>query len=299
MKINLQENLEISRLVLGLWRLLDWNMTDQELHSFIKECMENGVTTLDHADIYGNHECESAFGKAMQLEPSLRDQMQLITKCGIKLNTNKFPDRKVKYYDYSASYIVQQAEESLKNLQTDRLDVLLLHRPSPFFNPEEVASAFDHLKTSGKVLHFGVSNFLPEQLQSLQNHLDVPLVTNQIEISPYCLEHFENQNLDYLISKKIPPMAWSPLAGGELFDPKTTKGKRVQKVLENMASKLGNLSLDKIILQWLLMHPSRIIPVLGTGKIDRIKSAVDAMQVKLTLEQWFEIYIAAAGKELP
>ena len=299
MRISLNKDLEISRLVLGMWRLLDWNKTDQELLSFIKESMELGVTTFDHADIYGNHECEGAFGKALKLEPSLRDQMEIVTKCGIKLQTDKFPDRKVKYYDYSSSYIIQQAEESLKNLETDHIDVLLLHRPSPFFNPEEVAAAFDQLLSSGKVRHFGVSNFLPEQLQSLQNYLDIPLVTNQIEISPYCLEHFENQNIDYLIGKKIAPMAWSPLAGGELFNPKTDKGKRVHAVLQNITNDLDNISLDQVILQWLLMHPSRIIPVLGTGKIDRVQSAVKAMQVKLTLEQWFEIYIAAAGQELP
>ncbi|OUS18521.1 oxidoreductase [Nonlabens dokdonensis] len=299
MRISLNKDLEISRLVLGMWRLLDWNKTDQELLSFIKESMELGVTTFDHADIYGNHECEGAFGKALKLEPSLRDQMEIVTKCGIKLQTDKFPDRKVKYYDYSSSYIIQQAEESLKNLETDHIDVLLLHRPSPFFNPEEVAAAFDQLLSSGKVRHFGVSNFLPEQLQSLQNYLDIPLVTNQIEISPYCLEHFENQNIDYLIGKKIAPMAWSPLAGGELFNPKTDKGKRVHAVLQNITNDLDNISLDQVILQWLLMHPSRIIPVLGTGKIDRVQSAVKTMQVKLTLEQWFEIYIAAAGQELP
>ena len=299
MRISLNKDLEISRLVLGMWRLLDWNKTDQELLSFIKESMELGVTTFDHADIYGNHECEGAFGKALKLEPSLRDQMEIVTKCGIKLQTDKFPDRKVKYYDYSSSYIIQQAEESLKNLETDHIDVLLLHRPSPFFNPEEVAAAFDQLLSSGKVRHFGVSNFLPEQLQSLQNYLDIPLVTNQIEISPYCLEHFENQNIDYLIGKKIAPMAWSPLAGGELFNPKTDNGKRVHAVLQNITNDLDNISLDQVILQWLLMHPSRIIPVLGTGKIDRVQSAVKAMQVKLTLEQWFEIYIAAAGQELP
>ena len=290
MRISLNKDLEISRLVLGMWRLLDWNKTDQKLLSFLKESMELGVTTFDHADIYGNHECEGAFGKALKLEPSLRDQMEIVTKCGIKLQTDKFPDRKVKYYDYSSSYIIQQAEESLKNLETDHIDVLLLHRPSPFFNPEEVAAAFDQLLSSGKVRHFGVSNFLPEQLQSLQNYLDIPLVTNQIEISPYCLEHFENQNIDYLIGKKIAPMAWSPLAGGELFNPKTDNGKRVHAVLQNITNDLDNISLDQVILQWLLMHPSRIIPV---------QSAVKAMQVKLTLEQWFEIYIAAAGQELP
>lgn len=298
-KTKLAANLEVSRIVLGMWRLLDWNKSDQELLSFIQESIETGVTTFDHADIYGNHECEAAFGKVMKNESALRDQMQLVSKCGIKLNTNKFPERKVKYYDYSASYIVSQVEESLKNLQTDYIDVLLLHRPSPFFNPEEVAKAFDQLKSSGKVAHFGVSNFLPLQLESLQAYVEEPLVTNQIEISAYSLEHFENQNLDYLISKKIRPMAWSPLAGGELLTPKTEKGARLLQAVKIVAQELGVSQTEQILYQWLLMHPSGIIPILGTGKIERIKTAVDSFQIKMSLEQWFQIYIASTGKELP
>ncbi|AUC79696.1 oxidoreductase [Nonlabens sp. MB-3u-79] len=298
-KTKLAANLEVSRIVLGMWRLLDWNKTDQELLSFIQESIETGVSTFDHADIYGNHECEAAFGKVMKNESALRDQMQLVTKCGIKLNTSKFPERKVKYYDYSASYIVSQVEESLKNLQTDYIDVLLLHRPSPFFNPEEVAKAFDQLKSSGKVLHFGVSNFLPLQLESLQAYVEEPLVTNQIEISAYSLEHFENQNLDYLISKKIRPMAWSPLAGGELLTPKTEKGARLLQAVKIVAQELGVSQTEQILYQWLLMHPSGIIPILGTGKIERIQTAVDSFQIKMSLEQWFQIYIASTGKELP
>jgi predicted oxidoreductase len=298
-KTKLSANLEVSRIVLGMWRLLDWKKTDQELLSFIQESIETGVSTFDHADIYGNHECEAAFGKVMKNESALRDQMQLVTKCGIKLNTSKFPERKVKYYDYSASYIVSQVEESLNNLQTDYIDVLLLHRPSPFFNPEEVAKAFDQLKSSGKVVHFGVSNFLPLQLESLQAYVEEPLVTNQIEISAYSLEHFENQNLDYLISKKIRPMAWSPLAGGELLTPKTEKGTRLLQAVEIVAQELGVSQTEQILYQWLLMHPSGIIPILGTGKIERIQTAVDSFQIKMSLEQWFQIYIASTGKELP
>jgi predicted oxidoreductase len=298
-KIKLNKELEISKFVLGMWRLLDWNKTDQELLSFIQESIENDVTTFDQADIYGNHECEAAFGNVIKNNSALRDQMQIFTKCGIKLNTDKFPDRKIKYYDYSASYIISQVEQSLKNLQTDYIDVLLLHRPSPFFNPEEVAMALDQLKSSGKVNHFGVSNFLPLQLESLQAYVEEPLVTNQIEISPYSLEHFENQNLDYLIGKKIKPMAWSPLAGGELLDPQTEKGKRVLQAIKRVAQEIEETQLDKVIYQWLLMHPSGIIPVLGTGKIARLKTAVSSIDSKMSLEQWFQIYVASLGKDLP
>ncbi len=296
--VKIAPQLEISRIVLGIWRLLDWNMTDQQLLTYIKQSMEAGVTTFDHADIYGDYECEAGFGKALQLEPSLRSQMQLITKCGIKLKSSKFPDRSVKYYDYSKEYIIQQAEQSLKNLNTDYIDVLLLHRPSPFFNPNEVAAAFDELKTSGKVNHLGVSNFTPVQFESLQSYIKEPLVTNQIEISPGQLEHFENGNLDYLIEKRVSPMAWSPLGGGSLLNPQDEKSLRIHDAIARVAAQIEETDLSKVIYAWTLMHPSHIIPVIGTGKIERLKAAVSASDIRLNLEQWFDIYTASLGSDV-
>lgn len=296
--IKIAPQLEISRIVLGIWRLLDWNMTDQQLLTYIKQSMEAGVTTFDHADIYGDYECEAGFGKALQLEPSLRSQMQLITKCGIKLKSSKFPDRSVKYYDYSKEYIIQQAEQSLQNLNTDYIDVLLLHRPSPFFNPNEVAAAFDELKTSGKVNHLGVSNFTPVQFESLQSYIKEPLVTNQIEISPGQLEHFENGNLDYLIEKRVSPMAWSPLGGGSLLNPQDEKSLRIHDAIARVAARIEETNLSKVIYAWTLMHPSHIIPVIGTGKIERLKAAVSASDIRLNLEQWFDIYTASLGSDV-
>ncbi|EAS19559.1 oxidoreductase [Flavobacteria bacterium BBFL7] len=297
-KVQIASQLEISRVVLGIWRLLDWNMTDQQLLTYLKQSIEAGVTTFDHADIYGDYECEAGFGKALQLEPSLRSQMQLITKCGIKLKSSKFPDRRVKYYDYSKEYIIQQAEQSLKNLNTDYIDVLLLHRPSPFFNPHEVAAAFDQLKSDGKVNHLGVSNFTPVQFESLQSYLNEPLVTNQIEISPAQLEHFENGNLDYLIEKRVSPMAWSPLAGGSLLQPKDEKSKNIHDAIARVAMQIEETDLSKVIYAWTLMHPSHIIPVIGTGKIERLKTAVAALETTMSLEQWFDIYTASLGTEV-
>lgn len=296
--VKIAPQLDISRIVLGIWRLLDWNMTDQQLLTYIKQSMEAGVTTFDHADIYGDYECEAGFGKALQLEPSLRSQMQLITKCGIKLKSSKFPDRSVKYYDYSKEYIIQQAEQSLKNLNTDYIDVLLLHRPSPFFNPNEVAAAFDELKTSGKVNHLGVSNFTPVQFESLQSYIKEPLVTNQIEISPGQLEHFENGNLDYLIEKRVSPMAWSPLGGGSLLNPQDEKSLRIHDAIARVAAQIEETDLSKVIYTWTLMHPSHIIPVIGTGKIERLKAAVSASDIRLNLEQWFDIYTASLGSDV-
>ncbi|WOI23588.1 aldo/keto reductase [Nonlabens ulvanivorans] len=296
--VKIAPQLEISRIVLGIWRLLDWNMTDQQLLTYLKQSIEAGVTTFDHADIYGDYECEAGFGKALQLEPSLRSQMQLITKCGIKLKSSKFPDRSVKYYDYSKKYIIQQVEQSLKNLNTDYIDVLLLHRPSPIFNPNEVAAAFDELKTSGKLNHLGVSNFTPVQFESLQSYIKEPLVTNQIEISPGQLEHFENGNLDYLIEKRVSPMAWSPLGGGSLLNPQDEKSLKTHDAIARVAVQIEETDLSKVIYAWTLMHPSHIIPVLGTGKIERLKTAVDALDTTLSLEQWFDIYTASLGTEV-
>jgi predicted oxidoreductase len=298
-KLALNDNLSLSRIIHGYWRLRDWNLNDQELLKLIEQVLELGITSFDHADIYGNYTCEAYFGRALALKPSLRDQMELISKCGIRLNTDANPELDVKIYDYSFNYIVQQAEASLKHLGTDRLDLLLLHRPAPFFNPEEVAKAFDKLKQSGKVLNFGVSNFTPMQFDSLQSHLDMPLATNQVEISVSCLEHFENENMEFLQKHKIKPMAWSPLAGGGLFKPQSDKEHRLHSVLKEIAAALNVESIDQVMYAWLLKHPAGIMPIVGSQHINRIKSAVDALEVEMSLEQWYKIYIASKGEELP
>jgi predicted oxidoreductase len=297
--VALSDSLSLSRIVHGMWRLNDWNMSSEELKHFVHQAVDMGITTFDHADIYGNHTCEALFGNAVGDDKALRDSMQLVTKCGIKLTTDKFPERKVKYYDYSEAYIIKQVEQSLENLKTDRIDLLLLHRPSPFMDGHEIASAFNKLHASGKVLHFGVSNFLPLQFDSLQSYVNQQLLTNQIELSVASLEHFENNNLDYLQSKRIKPMAWSPLAGGSLFNPKTEKEQRLLTVLQEIAAENGIDSIDKVMYQWLLMHPAGIIPIVGSGNIDRLQIAVDSLDVKLTNEQWFQIYIASQGHDLP
>lgn len=298
-KIKLANDLEFSRLVHGHWRLRDWGMSNQELLELTQQAIELGVTTFDHADIYGNYNCEKIFGDALAVKEGLRKNIQIITKCGIKLVSDKFPKRKIKYYDYSFAYIVSSVENSLANFRTDYIDLLLLHRPSPFFNPEEVAEAFSYLKQSGKVLHFGVSNFNSQQYEMLNSYLEDKLVTNQVEISPFCLEHFENGNIDYFLKEKIKPMAWSPLSGGIILKPKEEKGQKIFNSLTEVADELNVGSIDKIIFSWLLKHPASIIPIVGTGKIERIKHAVEALDIDMSLEQWFKIYTASTGKELP
>jgi len=298
-KIQLTDELELSRLVHGYWRAADWKLSAQELLTLTQETIELGVTTFDHADIYGGYTCESLFGEALRLQKHIRQDMQLITKCGIKLLSDKFPNRKIKTYDYSYDHIVSSVEQSLKNFQTDYIDVLLLHRPAPYFNPEEVARAFADLKSKGKVLHFGVSNFSPLQFDMLSAYTDEKLVTNQVEISPYCLDHFDNGNIDFFLKERIKPMAWSPLAGGSLLTPKNEKGQRLLHTLLEVGEELNIDSAAMVIYSWLLNHPAGIIPIIGTGNIKRLKSAVNALQIDMTQEQWYEIYNASTGAQLP
>jgi predicted oxidoreductase len=297
-KITLGEKFEVSRVVHGFWRLSDWGLKKQELLSLIEQVIELGITTFDHADIYGNYTNEELFGEALTLKKELRSKIQIITKCGIKLKSDKYPERKINIYDYSYEHIISSVESSLKKLKTDYIDLLLLHRPSPFFNPQEVNRAFEKLKLSGKVLYFGVSNFTPGQYEMLSKNLNVKLVTNQVEISPICFEHFDNGNIDFFLKEKIHPMAWSPTGGGRIFNPKTNQEFNVKKTIEEVASETGN-NMDAIIYAWLLKHPSHIIPIVGSRNIERIKAAVDALYIDLTLEHWFKIFLAGWGKNLP
>ena len=291
--------MKLSRIIHGHWRLEDWKISNQALLELTERSIELGITTFDHADIYGNYTCEKLFGNALTLKKSLRKEIQIITKCGIKLISDNFPKLKIKYYDYSYEHIIASVENSLLNLRTDYIDLFLLHRPSPFFNPGEVAKAFSYLKQSGKVLHFGVSNFNAQQYEMLNAYLDEPLVTNQVEISPLCLENFKNGNIDFFLQKRIKPMAWSPLAGGKIMMPKEEKEQRVFNSLVEIAEELNVEGIDKIIYSWLLKHPSGIMPIVGTREIKRIKHAVDALNINMSTEQWFRIYNASEGKELP
>ncbi len=298
-KVPLTAGLSFSRIIHGLWRLPDWNMTTKELLDFIRQAMDMGVTTFDHADIYGDFSCEKLFGDALAPEPGLRQKIQIVTKCGIKPVTKKYPGRKIKVYDYSREYIFRSVENALANFRTDYIDVLLVHRPSPMLNPEELAAAFAYLKQSGKVLHFGVSNFTPGQYDMLNSYLDDKPVTNQVEISPLCLEHFENGNMDFFLKERIKPMAWSPLGAGRIFKPETEQEHRVFEALTEIAEELNTDSVDKVAYAWLLKHPAGIMPVAGTGSIGRLKLAVEALDLDMSLEQWFRIYVASTGEELP
>nr|HPH47789.1 aldo/keto reductase [Chryseolinea sp.] len=244
---------KLSRIISGAWR---WNLPETEIEKLIDASLSVGITTFDHADIYGDHSNEEIFGNVLKKNPSLRNQMELVTKCGIKFNSAKRPKTWVKHYDTSKEHIVWAAENSLKMLNTDHIDLLLIHRPDPLLNPTEVAEAFSKLKQSGKVLHFGVSNFTPAQFEMLQAYLSFPLVTNQLEISLSSIDPLFDGGVDVLMKHKVSPMAWSPLGGGKLVN--ENKGELFSK------AKQYNATDAQLSLGWLLRHPSNIFPVIGT-----------------------------------
>lgn len=296
--IEITDTLKLSRIAHGHWRMLDWKLSKQEILNLIENCLDLGVTTIDHADIYGDYNCEKHFGEVLSMKPALREKLQIVTKCGIKLVSKNRPNNKIKHYDTSKEHIINSVENSLKNLQTDRIDLLLIHRPDPFINPQEVADAFDILKEQGKVLNFGVSNFKPPQFRMLSSYLNFPLATNQIEISPMYLEHFEWGTIDQCQEYRIPPMAWSPLHGGKFFTCCEKKTKNVCKVLNKIREELGVDTIEHVVYSWLLSHPAKIIPIIGSGNIDRIKLAVDSIKIKLSAQQWFEIWQSSTEKEV-
>jgi len=291
-------SINLSRITLGFWRANEWNYTLQQLNTLVSQSIELGITSFDHADIYGQYGCEAIFGNILKNNSSIRKQIQIVTKCGVKLLSPQFPETQTKHYDTGKEHILISVDNSLKNLSTDYIDLLLIHRPDPFMNADETAGAFYELKKSGKVLHFGVSNFLPYQFSMLQSRLDFPLATNQIEVSVLCTEHFDNGNVDYLQEKRVSPMVWSPFAGGKVFWENSEQANRVRNVLNELAYKY-QVGIDAIANAWLLVHPVNFRVILGSGKIDRIKSALRGIEIKLTHEEWFKIWIASKGNEVP
>ena len=283
-----REGPTFSRIISGAWR---WNLEESKIEQLIQASLDSDITTFDHADIYGDYSNEEIFGNVLKKNPGLRNKMEIVSKCGIKLSSGRRPKTWVKHYDTSMEHILWSADNSLKMLGTDRIDLLLIHRPDPLLNPQEVAAAFGSLKQSGKVLHFGVSNFTPTQFEMLQSYLPFPLVTNQLEISITHHAPLFDGSLDILMKHRVSPMAWSPLGGGKII-------KDGSQELFNKAPRYGATQ-TQLSLAWLLRHPSTIFPVIGTTKPERIAEAAKAAEIKLDLQDWFEMLLAVQGKEMP
>lgn len=290
---------EFSELVQGYWRTADWGMTAQERLTFLKQHIELGITTVDHADIYGNYECEALFGEALKLDNSVREQIQIVTKCDINLCGDKTPERKINHYDTSSAHIYQSVNNSLERLNVNEIDVLLIHRPDVLMDADEVAEAFTELHKVGKVKHFGVSNFTPSQFELLQSRLGKPLVTNQVEINPLNFEVAHDGTLDQMQMLRTRPMAWSCLGGGSIFSGDSEQAVRVRNELEAIRAEIGATSIDQVIYAWVRRLPSNPIPIIGSGKIERVQTAVDAINIELTREQWYRVWVASKGHGVP
>lgn len=287
----------MSRLIYGVWRLADDKDTsDSHVRAKIDACLEQGITTFDHADIYGEYQCEKLFGRALAADSSLRDQMQLISKCDIAIPTSLYPERALKYYDTSPKYIRMSVENSLKNLHTDYLDLLLIHRPDPFMDATATGAVLDELIAEGKIKAAGVSNFKPWDWDLLQSRMKNKLVTNQIEMSLLEQDAFTNGDLANLETHNIKPMAWSPLAGGRIFGD-DEDAKRIQPLLKRIADEY-NCNTDHAAIAWLLAHPSNILPIVGTNNLERVKTLSKSLEIKIDRPTWFELFTAASGQEV-
>ena len=284
-----------SRIVLGLWRMADWAMSPQQRLAFLQQALELGITTIDQADIYGGYQSEALLGEALALAPQLRERLQIVTKCGIKLVSPARPSHQIQHYDTSRTHIIASAEQSLRNMRTETIDVLLIHRPDPLMDADEIAEAFLSLQQSGKVKHFGVSNFTVSQFDLLASR--IPLVTNQVELSLLHMNPLQDGSLDQCQRERLSPMIWSALAGGRLLSDEGEQAQRVRAVLARLAAEL-NVAVSTIALAWILQHPSKPVVLTGSGKIASIKEAVAATEIMLSREQWFALWCASAGKNV-
>ncbi len=295
-RVKIADGLDFSRIVYGMWRLdEDSDTSPKHIEAKIDACLAQGITTIDQADIYGGYMAEELLGGALKANPAIRDRIELVTKCDIVAPAGRYADRRVKYYDTTRAHIEASVEHSLRLMGTDRLDLLLIHRPDPLMDADETGAALDGLVAAGKVRTVGVSNFRPYDFALLQSRMTNPLVTNQIEISLIAHDALTNGDLADMQERRIPPMAWSPLGGGSLF---ASGDPDLSDALKRLADASGT-DAAAVAIAWLLAHPAKILPVMGTNRIDRIATFQDAFKVDMDRQTWFELYTAAMGHEVP
>ncbi|MCL7762169.1 aldo/keto reductase [Polaribacter sp. Z014] len=284
-----------SEIIIGCMSWGKWGkqFSTKEQVDMLQFCIENGNSTFDHADIYGDYSTEAEFGKAFLESGIAREEINLVSKCGIQL-VGEARENKLKHYNYSKEYIIWSVEQSLKNLKTDYLDTFLLHRPSPLMQPSEIAEAISKLQESGKIINFGVSNFTPSQIDLIADK--IPVSVNQIEFSLTQHVAMQNGSLDQMLQKSMQPMCWSPL--GSVFKDETPQSLRIKKVLKTLSEKYV-VSEDVLLLAWILKHPAKISPVIGTTNKERILNTNKAVEINLELQDWFLLLEASQGEEMP
>ncbi|RYL93720.1 aldo/keto reductase family oxidoreductase [Sporolactobacillus sp. THM19-2] len=295
--VKVTEDLRFSRVIAGTMRASREGLSGKKMADFVDRCLDAGVTTFDHADIYGYYESSRLFGEAvLQDHPALRDKMQIVTKFNIILPRKE--NGYAHYYDSSVKHLNESLDKSLQVLHTDYVDVLLIHRLDPLLNPKELAEGLDRLIKQGKVRHIGISNASYTYFEMVNKYVKTPLVTNQVEVSPLHTDTLFNGVMDSALIHEIPVMAWSPLGGGRLFHPKTGQEFRTREILQQMAEKYGVDSIDKIAYAFIYKLPATVCPVVGSTKFDRVQSAIDARGIELTNKDWFKILEASRGREV-
>ncbi|WP_306132582.1 aldo/keto reductase [Roseivivax marinus] len=294
-RVKLADDLEFSRIVYGMWRLSDdADTSPAHVRTKIEACLEQGITTMDQADIYGGYAAEEVLGLALE-GTDLRESIEIVTKCDIVAPVGRHADAKVKHYDTSAAHIEASVDHSLRLMGIERIDLLLIHRPDPLMDHHETGAALDGLIAAGKVGHVGVSNFRPWDWSLLQSAMNATLATNQIELSLLAHAGFSNGDVAFLQERGVPPMAWSPLAGGSLF---AESSARMRTALDEVGQAHG-VDASAVAIAWLLRHPANILPVMGTNNLDRIRTLADAEKVDLDRQTWFHLYELALGHEVP
>lgn len=273
----------VSEIIYGMWRVISVGITTDELIEFLENLKNLGVTAIDTAAIYGvaYHKAEEALGKAILKKPEIKDDFVIISKCGIEVR-NETP-----HYDNTKDYIIKQVTESLEAMHIDQLDILLLHRPDIFMDFDEVYQAFKYLQEKKLVVEFGVSNYTPIQFKSLNTYLSkrgIKLVTNQIEVNNFCIEHYENDNVFYLKGEEITPMIWSPLGGGKLFeDNEIANGMKV-------IAKKYDVTVSEVAISYLANQGLNPVILLGSHEIKHFETALKGIELELTREDMYFIF---------
>ncbi len=290
-----------SRLIYGTWRFLDDAEAAHPEHLLkrLHACLELGITTLDTAEIYGLYKVEEVIGQTLKLEPGLRDKFEIVTKCGIYVPCEFHPDRKVAHYNATAARLVKSAEKSLRFLGTDHIDLFLVHRPDWLTSADETAAGLNQLLKEGKILSAGVSNYNVHQFDLLNSRMDQPLVTNQIEFSLLHMDPIYDGTADQCQKLGILPMAWSPLAKGVLMDAANPASVGLHAKAGELSAKYGGATLDQLAYAWIMAHPSRPLPIIGTNRLDRLVSIAKSAEIQLEREDWYGLWEAAQGRKIP
>lgn len=301
-RINLPNGRALSQLAYGVWRLSDAQDTTVNANlERIDACLAQGITTFDHADIYGDYRCEALFGQAIKARPALRDQIEVVTKTDIMLLSQQWPGTRVKHYDTSPAHVTASVERSLQRIAVDVIDLLLIHRPDPLMDAEALGRCLDGLVDSGKVRGVGVSNFMPWDVDLLQSRMKHRLQVNQIELGLLHTAPFTNGQVAHAQQHRMPVMAWSPLGGGRLHTQAGQAGTAAARLAPRLQELARASAVDEtaVAIAWLLHHPAQVLPVLGSNQLERMARFADATRVPMDRQTWFELYELANGHEVP